>query len=129
VGSCVFNVPFQQLDLVLLLDQLCLLVSNFPFQIDHQRAAVYLGGVALFAIMGLINFVNCSFLFGELALKNIDTCAEFCVFILKKISGDSLFHNVFVELLAILLYHSWAQLDHLLVYRCVFSGHLSEGKV
>jgi len=129
VGSCVFNVPFQQLDLVLLLDQLCLLVSNFPFQIDHQRAAVYLGGVALFAIMGLINFVNCSFLFGELALKNIDTCAEFCVFILKKISGDSLFHNVFIELLAILLYHSWAQLDHLLVYRCVFSGHLSEGKV
>ena len=83
----------------------------------------------MFAITVLINFVNCSFLLGELVLKDIDPCAEFCVFILKKISRDSLFHNVVVEFLAILLHHSWTQLDHLLAYRCVFSDHLSEGTV
>lgn len=42
VGAGVFNVPLQQLDLILHLDQLSLLVSNLPFQICDQGAAVYL---------------------------------------------------------------------------------------
>ncbi len=119
MGACVFNVPLQQLDLVLPLDQLCLLVPDLPFQISDQGAAIYPLGVSaanLFAVLVLMKqFINGFFLLGELVLKDVDTCAEFCVFILKKIGRDSLFHNVVVELFAILLHHPWSQLYHFLV--------------
>lgn len=84
----------------------------------------------LFTILVLVEqFVNCFLLFGELVLQDVDSCAQLCVFILEKVSRDSLFHNVVIQLFAILLHHPWSQLDNFLVDLSVFTGHLGEGQV